>query len=122
MAVHIRSLAGMHGVSRGRSAAHLRCLDRSAILRGSRPSGRRNDDDEAVMPGRTLALAAATALVAVAFGAGHAQPARPRSVVIVTLDTTRADYLAAYGSTRTSTPALDRLAREGVVFEEATTV
>jgi arylsulfatase A-like enzyme len=44
----------------------------------------------------------------------------PRSVVIVTLDTTRADALAAYGGTNVETPALDRLAHEGVVFEQAT--
>jgi arylsulfatase A-like enzyme len=47
---------------------------------------------------------------------------RVRNVVIVTLDTTRADYLAAYGSSRAGTPALDRLAREGIVFERAITV
>ena len=44
-----------------------------------------------------------------------------KNVLIVTLDTTRADYLPAYGSRNLETPALDRLAREGVVFEQATT-
>ena len=44
-----------------------------------------------------------------------------RNVLIVTLDTTRADYLPAYGYTKLETPALDRLAREGTVFEHATT-
>src|SRR5262249_43883143 len=44
-----------------------------------------------------------------------------RNVVIVTLDTTRADYLPAYGYPGLETPALDRLARDGVVFEQATT-
>jgi choline-sulfatase len=43
-----------------------------------------------------------------------------RNVLIVTLDTTRADVLTAYGSDKVETPALDRLSREGVVFEEAT--
>jgi len=43
------------------------------------------------------------------------------NVLIVTLDTTRADYLWAYGSAYVETPALDRLAREGIVFEQATT-
>ena len=42
-------------------------------------------------------------------------------MLIVTLDTTRADYLPAYGYTKLETPALDRLAREGTVFEQATT-
>ena len=44
-----------------------------------------------------------------------------RNVLIVTLDTTRADYLPAYGYTKLETPALDRLSREGTVFEQATT-
>jgi len=43
-----------------------------------------------------------------------------RNVLIVTIDTTRADVLSAYGANRVETPALDRLAREGVVFEQAT--
>ncbi len=47
---------------------------------------------------------------------------RPTTVVIVTLDTTRADRLPAYGFESVSTPALDRLARDGVVFDEAMSV
>src|SRR5262245_29200545 len=43
-----------------------------------------------------------------------------RNVLIVTFDTTRADVLAAYGSNKVETPALDHLSREGVVFEQAT--
>jgi choline-sulfatase len=44
--------------------------------------------------------------------------ARP-NVVLVTIDTLRADHLGAYGSTTVRTPNLDRLAQEGVVFEQA---
>jgi choline-sulfatase len=47
---------------------------------------------------------------------------RPSNVLIVTLDTTRADRLPAYGYQSASMAALDRLAREGVVFDRATTV
>ena len=55
-------------------------------------------------------------------GAGPFDEPRPiRNVLIVTLDTTRADYLPAYGYTKLETPALDRLSREGTVFEQATT-
>ena len=46
---------------------------------------------------------------------------RPLNLVIITLDTTRADHLGAYGSREVETPALDRLAREGVLFEQAMT-
>ena len=49
----------------------------------------------------------------------HLSP-RVRNVLIVTLDTTRPDVLAAYGATKVETPALDRLSREGIVFEQAT--
>jgi arylsulfatase A-like enzyme len=47
---------------------------------------------------------------------------RPIGVVIVTLDTTRADRLSVYGFMDVKMPALDRLAREGVVFEQAMSV
>ena len=47
---------------------------------------------------------------------------RPIGVVILTLDTTRADRLSPYGFMDASMPALDRLAREGVVFDRATSV
>ena len=41
--------------------------------------------------------------------------------ILVTVDTTRADYIGAYGSTAVPTPHFDRLAEEGVlvVDEEA---
>lgn len=43
------------------------------------------------------------------------------NVVLMTLDTLRADHLGAYGSTEVRTPNLDQLAREGVLFEQAMT-
>src|SRR5438128_2404131 len=42
------------------------------------------------------------------------------NVVIITLDTTRADRIGAYGFAGVQTPTLDRLAREGTLFEQAT--
>lgn len=49
-------------------------------------------------------------------------PAQPAlNLVVVTLDTTRADRIGAYGDPRAAaTPALDRIASEGVLFEDAT--
>src|SRR5439155_18569463 len=41
------------------------------------------------------------------------------NLVIVTLDTTRADRIHAYGFDAIETPNLDRLARDGVLFEQA---
>ena len=43
------------------------------------------------------------------------------NVLLITLDTTRADHLGAYGFQSISTPNIDRLAREGVLFEQNTT-
>jgi len=49
-----------------------------------------------------------------------AQAPRP-NLLLVTLDTVRADHLGSYGDQAAKTPALDRLAREGVRFADATT-
>ena len=43
----------------------------------------------------------------------------PPSVVIITLDTTRADHLGSYGARLAATPRLDDLARRGVRFGRA---
>lgn len=47
-----------------------------------------------------------------------AQTALP-NVLLVTLDTTRADRLGCYGYTRPTTPVIDAVARKGVLFERA---
>ncbi len=44
------------------------------------------------------------------------------SVVVVTLDTTRADRIGCYGSPAGLTPVLDGLAAQGIVFENAQSV
>src|SRR6185436_577236 len=41
------------------------------------------------------------------------------SVLLISIDTLRADALGAYGNARALTPFLDRLAREGVRFDQA---
>ena len=41
------------------------------------------------------------------------------NLLIVTLDTTRADHIHAYGFNDIETPHLDRIAQEGVLFEQA---
>ncbi|MDX1389051.1 MAG: sulfatase-like hydrolase/transferase, partial [Acidobacteriota bacterium] len=60
-------------------------------------------------------LAAALA----AAGCSEPVPVSELSVIVVTLDTTRADRIGAYGGTVVPTPNLDRVADEGVVFENA---
>jgi arylsulfatase A-like enzyme/tetratricopeptide (TPR) repeat protein len=47
-------------------------------------------------------------------------PATARHLVLVTIDTLRADRLGCYGSADVATPNLDRLARQGALASEAT--
>ena len=86
--------------------------------------------------GRSLVaflLAGAFLAVAAAFWLRH-EPTDPReaarrgwaklgvdrpNVVLITLDTTRADHLGCYGDRSARTPNLDALARTGVLFEQA---
>lgn len=48
-----------------------------------------------------------------------AEVSGPVNVLLITLDTTRADRLGCYGYQFALTPALDRLAKTGVVFDDA---
>jgi arylsulfatase A-like enzyme len=52
--------------------------------------------------------------------AGAIRPARNHNLLLVTLDTTRADHLGCYGGDQNITPNIDSLARNGVVFENTT--
>jgi arylsulfatase A-like enzyme len=45
----------------------------------------------------------------------------PPNLILVSLDTLRADRIGCYGYERATTPGLDELAREGVLFETAVT-
>lgn len=53
-------------------------------------------------------------------GASSLEGARPRNVLLITLDTTRADRIGVYGYAAARTPNLDALARSGVRFDDAT--
>ncbi|HLX82754.1 MAG TPA: sulfatase-like hydrolase/transferase [Terriglobales bacterium] len=50
--------------------------------------------------------------------AGRQTAARP-SVILITIDTLRADHVGCYGAKTVRTPTLDALAHNGVVFERA---
>lgn len=71
-------------------------------------------------PRATLLAAVLATLGLCAQTAPAAQRASRPNVLLITLDTTRADRIGAYGYTLADTPALDRLAREGVRFDDAT--
>jgi len=50
--------------------------------------------------------------------AASIQAERP-NILLIVMDTTRADHLSCYGAPRSTSPNLDRLAQEGVLFEQA---
>ena len=65
-----------------------------------------------------LSALVAREVAAILPAASDAGPERP-NILLVTIDTLRADRLGAYGSTAGLTPALDKLAADGIVFENA---
>jgi arylsulfatase A-like enzyme/Flp pilus assembly protein TadD len=72
---------------------------------------------------RRAARATVLALLAGGLGAcGRAEAPRPRArhLVLVTVDTLRADRLGCYGNGQVATPNLDRLAAQGALFPQAT--
>ena len=70
---------------------------------------------------RHIALALAAAVLAlVAGGCGGGK--RPPNLVLITVDTLRPDHLGYGGASRDTSPCIDRLAQEGVVFEDAFSV
>jgi arylsulfatase A-like enzyme len=77
---------------------------------------------------RGLSLAAVSAAMAALLVVGLvavaliADPPKVTSVVLVVLDTVRADHCSAYGYGNPTTPRLDRLASEGLLFEHARSV
>jgi choline-sulfatase len=73
----------------------------------------------------TRAIACALAVAAAAAGCGRTPssvsvarfPAAP--IILISIDTLRADHLSIYGYRGGSTPALDRLAQSSIVFDDA---
>jgi arylsulfatase A-like enzyme len=66
------------------------------------------------------AFATASLLLATACDRGETeQSPNIRNVILVTLDTVRADHLGCYGRPGDPSPTIDRLAREGVKFDMA---
>jgi len=52
-------------------------------------------------------------------GCGGVRPRGGQNLLVITIDTLRADRLGAYGYSKANTPHLDELASEGVLFQEA---
>ena len=60
---------------------------------------------------------ASLALASVAACGGGEPSSRPPHVLVVTIDTLRADHLGCYGYFRDTSPSLDRLAAQSLLFE-----
>jgi arylsulfatase A-like enzyme len=72
-------------------------------------------------PARLIGLALGALLLPAVIPArqpGKKPPPGP-NILLVTFDTTRADHLSCYGYSRLTTPNIDRLASEGVLFRNA---
>jgi choline-sulfatase len=67
-----------------------------------------------VSASRPLILAGALAALALA-----CRPAPKPPIVVISIDTLRADHLPAYGYQGVQTPAIDALAKDSVIFENA---
>ena len=72
--------------------------------------------------GLVLLAGAWTLLVGPIPGLHLLTPARPRNLLLVSLDTVRADRLGSYHYAQAQTPRLDALAASGLRFEHASTV
>jgi len=66
-----------------------------------------------------VAIAAVATLAAVGWWRHQAPSAPPPSLLLVTIDTLRADHVGVYGAIGARTPSLDALAARGVRFEHA---
>lgn len=67
-----------------------------------------------------LGVLLVAALLLTGCARNESRPQRPQHIVLISLDTLRADHLGCYGNATVRTPSLDALAREGVVFDDVT--
>jgi len=103
-----------------RSQAALRCSRQFH----QKPSGRSHGGMLLLkalhLTGAGVAVAATVlGLLLVGFRPAGAGAAGRPSIILVSIDTLRADRLRSLGNARALTPALDRLAAEGIYFEQA---
>lgn len=70
---------------------------------------------------RVALLAAVVLSVVVPFGSGCQRPPKEKpNVLLISIDTLRADHIGAYGYRLDTTPAIDALAKRGVRFADTT--
>jgi arylsulfatase A-like enzyme len=67
----------------------------------------------------TALLALTCALLPLVVGCGEGEPAVRPNILLITVDSLRADHLGCYGHTRDTSPRIDRLAADGVLYRNA---
>src|SRR5262249_4668138 len=119
-----------------RAADHLHEVEAGRLVRDARADRERGEGIEGEpltrsregRPARTMAMAAGRSVVPLALALAIAacgrdrSPAPPIDVVLVTIDTLRADRVGVYGHRAAATPVLDRLAARGARFADAVAV
>lgn len=100
--------------------------DRTACVSSARSHRRspalrspRDDPMESPQPFPAARPALAVALLLGACGGGPEQERAP-NLLLISIDTLRADFLACYGHERVTAPELDALAERGTLFEDVT--
>lgn len=94
------------------------------MVRKGRESGRKTGLSAELTRRRFLGLGLGAGVAAGLLGGGgcRGRLGAPRpNIVLMTLDTTRADHLSCYGYSRPTSPSLERLARESVLYKQAFT-
>jgi len=72
------------------------------------------------LPMLAIALAAAATLVAIGCSFERSEIGKRPNVLLIVVDTLRADHLGVYGYERPVSPTIDRLAKDSIVFEDVT--
>jgi choline-sulfatase len=78
-----------------------------------------NDELRRALGHSTFNILHSAFCILLSVAACNREPPRPPNVLLITLDTLRADHVGAYGSRAGSTPAIDSIAARGARFEHA---
>src|SRR4029077_9772600 len=79
-----------------------------------RPTARSRTRGAAILVGALVAIGAGVAFWLVS----RPTTSRGPNLILITIDTLRADHVGAYGATTGATPTLDALARRGARFDQ----
>lgn len=70
-----------------------------------------------IRPRTVLMLLVVALIIAGLWSCRRAAPAKDvRHIILISIDTCRADYLSCYGYKQQTTPNIDRFAQDGVLF------